>query len=453
MEEQKDVLAQHIANAQEAQGTFVEFARWILSSCGVDNASDTVATLIMIVISTIISVCIFYISKFIFIRVVGAIVERTDNKWDDIVLNNKVLTRAAYIPSISSLTAFGMAMHTDHWLNTVYMRVVYLYMTLMWGRFVLAVIDSLFDLISAKYPKVQSLKSLKQLVTYIIFAMMVIIMISIVIDKSPSTLLTGLGASAAIMSLVFKETIQSLVSGVQLSANDMVAVGDWIVVPKASANGVVIEMNLNTVKIRNWDNTITTVPPSTLLSDSFTNWKGMSESAGRRLNRSVCIDMDTVRFITPEEEKHFQQMPELYYFFERRKNGEEGLQDQLTNLTLYREYIFAYLMRNPQIQDPDDSIRMKLMVRYLQPTQYGLPMELYCFTKTKVWAEYEVIIMQLMDHTIAAMGMFGIRPYQVASSKAGQTAEMTEPVRASIKAIEQSYDNAAPAAPQGGAEA
>ena len=326
-------------------------------------------------------------------------------------------------------------------------------MTLMWGRFVLAVIDSLFDLVAAKYPKVQSLKSLKQLVTYIIFAMMVIIMISVVIDKSPSTLLTGLGASAAIMSLVFKETIQSLVSGVQLSANDMVAVGDWIVVPKASANGVVIEMNLNTVKIRNWDNTITTVPPSTLLSDSFTNWKGMSESAGRRLNRSVCIDMDTVRFITPEEEKHFEQMPELYYFFERRKNGEEGLQDQLTNLTLYREYIFAYLMRNPQIQDPDDSIRMKLMVRYLQPTQYGLPMELYCFTKTKVWAEYEVIIMQLMDHTIAAMSMFGIRPYQVASSKAGQAVEMTEPVRASIKAIEQNYDDAAPAATRGGAEA
>ncbi|MCQ7582449.1 mechanosensitive ion channel family protein, partial [Salmonella enterica] len=266
-------------------------------------------------------------------------------------------------------------------------------------------------------------------------------------------LLTGLGASAAIMSLVFKETIQSLVSGIQLSANDMVAVGDWIVVPKASANGVVIEMNLNTVKIRNWDNTITTVPPSTLLSDSFTNWKGMSESAGRRLNRSICIDMDTVRFVNPDEEKHFAQMPELYYFFERRKNDETGYLDPLTNLTLFREYIYAYLMRNPAIHDPDDSIRMKLMVRYLQPTQYGMPVELYCFTKTKVWPEHEAIIAQLMDHMIASLSVFGLRPYQVASSKGGQKEGLSEPVKASMLAIEGRSGIEDGARPDGGAGA
>ena len=435
--EEKEVLQQHIEAATEAHGTFVDIANWLLELCGVNNASETVATLIMIVLSTIISTLIFYLAKFLFTTVVAKIVEHTENKWDDIILNKKVLSRAAYIPSISSLTAFGLAMHTDVWLHVVYMRVVYLYMTLMWGRLVLAIIDSLFNLIAAKYPKVQSLKSLKQLATYFIFAMMLIIMISIVIDKSPSTLLAGLGASAAIMSLVFKETIQSLVSGIQLSANNMVSVGDWIVVPKASANGVVIEMNLNTVKIRNWDNTITTVPPSTLLSDSFTNWKGMSESAGRRLNRSICIDMDTVRFITPEEEKHFSQMPELYYFFERRRNGEEGIQDQPTNLTLFREYMYAYLLRDPQIHDPDDSIRMKLMVRYLQPTQYGMPVELYCFTKTKVWPEHEAVISNLMDHMIASLSVFGLRPYQVASSKAGRDEKLSEPVRASIRAIEE----------------
>ena len=274
-----------VQNVPNTHGAFVDFANWILHACGVDNASGMVSTLIMIVISSIISIGIFYMSKFIFLRVVGSIVKRTKVEWDDYLLNTKVLTRAAYIPSISSLTAFMLAMKTgdDNLLYIVYGRFVYLYMTLMWGRFVLAIIDSLFDFIAFKYPKVQSLKSIKQLSSYVIFILMVIIMISVIINKNPSTLLAGLGASAAIMSLVFKETIQSLVSGIQLSANNMVAVGDWIVVPKASANGVVIEMNLNTVKIRNWDNTITTVPPSTLLSDSFTNWKGMSESAGRSM--------------------------------------------------------------------------------------------------------------------------------------------------------------------------
>lgn len=428
-----------VQNVPNTHGAFVDFANWILHACGVDNASGMVSTLIMIVISSIISIGIFYMSKFIFLRVVGSIVNRTKVEWDDYLLNTKVLTRAAYIPSISSLTAFMLAMKTgdDNLLYIVYGRFVYLYMTLMWGRFVLAIIDSLFDFIAFKYPKVQSLKSIKQLSSYVIFILMVIIMISVIINKNPSTLLAGLGASAAIMSLVFKETIQSLVSGIQLSANNMVAVGDWIVVPKASANGVVIEMNLNTVKIRNWDNTITTVPPSTLLSDSFTNWKGMSESAGRRLNRSLCIDMDTVRFVTPDEETHFARMPELVNFFERRKNNDAGYQDQLTNLTLFREYMYAYLLRNPQIHDPDDSIRMNLMVRYLQPTQYGMPVELYCFTKTKVWPEHEAIISQLMDHMIAVLSIFGLRPYQVASSKSGAPERLSEPVMASIRAIEQ----------------
>lgn len=452
MEEEKN-LAAKLVTGQDTNGVLIDMANWILKTCGVADASETVSTLIMIVISTVISVAIFYVAKFLFVKVVGGIVARSKTKWDDLLLNSKVLGRAAYIPSISSLTAFGLAMHTDNWLNVFYMRFVYLYMTLMWGRLVLSIIDAIFDLVAAKYPKVQSLKSLKQLVNYIIFAMMVIIMIAVIIDKSPAALLTGLGASAAIMSLVFKETIQSLVSGIQLSANDMVAVGDWIVVPKASANGVVIEMNLNTVKIRNWDNTITTVPPSTLLSDSFTNWKGMSESAGRRLNRSICIDMDTVRFVNPDEEKHFAQMPELYYFFERRKNDETGYLDPLTNLTLFREYIYAYLMRNPAIHDPDDSIRMKLMVRYLQPTQYGMPVELYCFTKTKVWPEHEAIIAQLMDHMIASLSVFGLRPYQVASSKGGQKEGLSEPVKASMLAIEGRSGIEDGARPDGGAGA
>ncbi len=428
-------MNEHTAKAvQEANGMFIDIAQWLLKMCGVDNTSEIVATLIMIILSTVISISFYWITKAILFRIVKPIVERTTVNWDDFILNDRVLKRAAFLPSIFSMMAFGLAMHTDNWLNTIYMKVVYLYMTFSIGRFVMAIIDAIFDLLTHNYPKIKSLKSIKQLLTYIIFVLIAIVMISIVIDRSPSALLAGLGASAAIMSLVFKETIQSLVSGIQLSANNMVSVGDWIVVPKASANGVVVEMNLNTVKIRNWDNTITTVPPSTLLSDAFTNWKGMSEGAGRRLNRSILIDMTTIHFITDEDAKRFKEMPELYYFFERRQSNTDQTKDELTNLTLFREYILAYLLRNPLIQDPDETTGMKVMVRYLQPTQYGLPVEMYCFTKTKVWVDHEVIISQLVDHMVASLAIFGLRPYQVANGQASAVST-ARPVSTEFKAL------------------
>lgn len=419
-------MGQNIVDAPlqvETHGAFIDVARWLLELCGVNEASELVATLIMVVLSTVISVSVFWVAKLILFGGVKRVVARTTSDWDDRILCDRVLLRAAYLPSIFSLVAFGLAMHTDNWLNTLYMKVVYLYMTFSVGRFVLALVDSTFDLISSRYPKVQSLKSIKQLIAYVIFALIAIVMVAVVIDRNPATLIAGLGASAAIMSLVFKETIQSLVSGIQLSANNMVSVGDWIVVPKAGADGTVIEMNLNTVKIRNWNNTITTVPPSTLLSDSFTNWKGMEMSQGRRITRSILVDMSSVRFISDDEAAPFRSMPELYYYFQARREGGEGMQDQLTNLTLYRQYLSAYILRDPQIQDPGT---MTCMVRYLQPTQYGLPIELYCFTKTKVWVEHERIISQLVDHMLASLTMFGLRAYQVASGATGREA-MSEP--------------------------
>lgn len=432
----------------EAHGAFIDVARWLLELFGVYEASELVATLIMVILSTAISVSFFWVAKLILFGGVRRIVARTRSDWDDHLLCDRVLIRAAYLPSIFSMVAFGVAMHTDNWLNTLYMKAVYLYMTFSVGRFVLALVDSTFGLISTRYPKVQSLKSIKQLIAYVIFALIAIIMVGVVIDRNPATLIAGLGASAAIMSLVFKETIQSLVSGIQLSANNMVSVGDWIVVPKAGADGTVIEMNLNTVKIRNWNNTITTVPPSTLLADSFTNWKGMEMSQGRRITRSILVDMSSVRFISDDEAASFRSMPELYYYFQARQEGGEGMQDQLTNLTLYRQYLSAYILRDPQIQDPGT---MTCMVRYLQPTQYGLPIELYCFTKTKVWVEHERIIAQLVDHMLASLPMFGLRAYQVASGATGR--EAIEGRGQTVAIRELAAAGGASAAPASGAEA
>lgn len=428
-----------------ATGTFVTLARWLLDVCGVEHASDTVATLIMVVLSTVISVSLFWVAKFIIFKVVKRIIAKTPTDWDDYVFSDRVLLRASYLPSIFSMMAFGLAMHTDNWINAIYMKVVYVYMTVSIGRFLLAILDSVFDLVADKYPKARSLMSIKQLFTYVVFVLMVIVLIAVIIGKSPATLLTGLGASAAIMSLVFKETIQSLVSGIQLSANNMVAVGDWIVVPKAQANGIVSEMTLNTVKIRNWDNTITTVSPSTLLSDSFTNWKGMSESYGRRINRSICIDMDTVRFLSEEEERRFRNMPELFYYFQLRDAGNDVANDRLTNLTLFREYMAAYLSQSPLVYNPEDATRIQLMVRYLQPTQYGLPVEIYCFSKTQVWSEYENVIAVITDHMIAASEMFGLQPYQVSSSSSngGKPLDDIDPSKEILEQRKKSLDRKA----------
>ncbi len=423
MNEDKAISAEQLEQIQDANGTFISLARWILDLIGIDKASDIVATLIMVILSTTISMLIYWIFKKLLLTVVRNLVIKTPTVWDDYVLSDKVLRRAAYLPCITSMVAFGLAMHTDNWLNTLYMKVVYLYMTFSIGRFLLAIIDSVFDLIVAQYPKVQSLKSIKQLVTYVVFILMFIIMVAIVIDKSPGTLIAGLGASAAIMSLVFKETIQSLVAGIQLSANNMVAVGDWIEVPKASANGVVVEMNLNTVKIRNWNNTITTVPPSTLLSDSFVNWRGMQQSAGRRINRSINIDMNTVRFVTDDELQQYRRVPELADYFRRRERGEESVQDQPTNLTLFREFFYAYLLKSRLIHDPKPEAQ--LFVRYLDVKEHGLPVEIYCFSKSKVWKDYETAIVMVVDHFLASLPFFGLRAYQVVANADAEHKQMS----------------------------
>ncbi|MCQ7926415.1 mechanosensitive ion channel family protein, partial [Salmonella enterica] len=196
----------------------------------------------------------------------------------------------------------------------------------------------------------KSLGGVVQIVNYVIYVVVGVIILAVLTDKNPVKLVAGLGASAAIVSLVFKDSIQSLVAGVQLLANDMLSVGDWIVVPKANANGRVIAIHLNTVKIRNWDNTVTTVPPSTLLSDSFTSWQDMLEGKGRRISRSLCIDMASVRFLTKEEIEKYDKMPELYVFLQSSREPQEIT--NITNLTLFRHYMYQHLLNDSQIHLP-----------------------------------------------------------------------------------------------------
>lgn len=225
-----------------------------------------------------------------------------------------------------------------------------------------------------------------------------VLILSILIGKDATAIFTGLGASAAVLMLIFKDSILGLVAGVQLSANDMLRPGDWISMPKYGADGDVIEVSLTTVKVRNFDKTITTIPPYALVSDSFQNWRGMRETGGRRIKRSVNIDLTTIHFCTENEKEVFIKKGWL---------NESDQPLQITNLKVFRDYLMTYLQQHPQTHK-----ELMIMVRQLQPTPEGVPLELYCFTNTTVWADYERIQAEIFEHVIAMTAQFGLRLFQ-----------------------------------------
>ncbi len=247
-----------------------------------------------------------------------------------------------------------------------------------------------------------------------------IMIVSLLMGKSPLLLLSGLGAMTAVLMLVFKDPILGLVAGIQLSANDMLKIGDWLEMPKYGADGAVTDIGLTTVKVRNWDNTVTTIPTYALISDSFKNWRSMSESGGRRIKRSLNIDTGSVHFLSEEEQRRLQRNPLLHSYLnvktqELSQHNQEIAVDlasplngrRLTNLGTLRAYLEAYLRAHPRIHQ-----NMTLMVRQLAPTPKGLPLEIYAFTNTTVWAEYESIQADIFDHILAVIDEFGLRVHQ-----------------------------------------
>jgi miniconductance mechanosensitive channel len=266
----------------------------------------------------------------------------------------------------------------------------------------------------------RSIKSYLQFIKMTIYIIGAVVIIATLIDRSPLILLSGLGALSAVLLLVFKDTILGFVAGVQLTSNDMLRVGDWIEMPAASADGDVIDIALHTVKVQNWDKTITTIPTWKLIADPFKNWRGMSESGGRRIKRSLAINAGSVHFLDSEEIARLSQFRLLQtHLAEKREEiaqwnaelGEPGRahinQRRLTNLGTFRAYALAYLKSHPRIHDT-----MTLLVRQLESKGEGIPLEIYCFTTTTAWAEYENIQSDIFDHLIAILPEFGLRLHQ-----------------------------------------
>lgn len=372
-------------------------------------------------------VAIAFVSDFVcrqlLLRVVKRIVARTKATWDDILFEDRVLRRLCHIvPPVLIYFLLPLAFPPESGTVESVLKLLLIYVIAVVLRFVNAFLKALHDVADQKEElQGKPLKGLMQTGQVIAFFVCVILIVSILIDKSPARLLAGLGASAAILMLVFKDSIMGLVSGIQLTANDMLHVGDWIAMSKYGVNGRVTEVTLNTVKVRNWDNTIVTVPPYLLVSDSFQNWRPMQDSGGRRVMRSVSIDMNSVRFCTLEMLDRFRKIRLLRDYIDETErmiavsNEASGVEDDpelvnglhQTNLGVFRAYLERYLRSLAGVNQD-----MMLMVRQLQPTEKGLPVELYFFSKVTEWTVYEKVQADVFDHVLAVIPKFDLRVFQ-----------------------------------------
>ena len=282
-------------------------------------------------------------------------------------------------------------------------------------------ISEVLNLVNALYQRrpganLRPIKGYVQIVKIALFAVATILIIATLVDRSPLILLSGLGAMAAVLLLIFQDTLLSLVASVQISSNDIIRVGDWVEMPQLNADGAVIDIALHTVKVQNWDKTITSIPTKRFISDSFKNWRGMQESGGRRIKRSLYLDQNSVHFLEAEDYAQMRRFKLLAQYLDSKQaelqQHNASVDDllngrQLTNLGTFRAYVEHYLRNHPQVHQD-----MLLLVRHLQPGEHGLPLEVYCFTNTVAWVGYEGIQADIFDHLLAILPAFGLRLFQ-----------------------------------------
>lgn len=333
------------------------------------------------------------------IPVIRKIAAKTTIKWDNYLTGGKVLHYLSHlIPPVTFLVALPLLYPEQAW-TPIVAKILYIYVIIVAGRLVNEFISSIYAISSdSDLLRDKPMKGVYQMLKVIVVCVAVILILGVLLERNFTSLLAGLGASAAVLMLIFKDTILGLVAGVQLSAHDMLRPGDWIIMNKYGVNGTVEEVTLNTVKVRNWDNTIVTVPPYALVSDSFQNWRGMRESEGRRVARSLNIDVNSIRFCTHEELENFASEP---------WSADLRLDSTTVNLGLFRTAAEHYLRTQTHV-----NTGLRILVRQLEPTPEGLPVQFYFFTREKDWVTHEHIAADIIEHMIATLPRFGLRLYQ-----------------------------------------
>ncbi len=414
-QEVKQKLVEHINIEHWAYDWFIEL-----------GASETAATYFTAALDLVLLFLIAFVVDFIGRRVILGFVKKYVRKsksdYDDVFLDKKVFVGLAHIvPAVIVYYALpyvidNLGISIIFWQKTIIIYIIIMVLLVI-ARFLRAL--EYIGLRTTRFEgkPISSYIQVFILVSYIIGGVFII---SMLVGKSPLTIITAFGAATAVILLIFRDTILGLVASIQISANDMVRLGDWVTMEKYGADGDVIEINLTTVKVRNFDKTITTVPTYAFISDSFKNWRGMQTMGVRRIKRSLNIDISTVRFVDDTMMQEFLTFDRVKGFVKKRQaeidtfNQERNVDKNvlingrhMTNLGVFRRYAVAYLEEHPKIDQKES-----LMVRQLQPTETGVPLEIYCFSSDIAWANYEGIQADLFDHLIAAASKFGLRIFQ-----------------------------------------
>ena len=397
----------------------MEYINKLLVNRGVnENISKFLSFGILTLIVILICLLVHFIIKKVIFKYMTRIVKRTKYEWDDLLLNSKLFDRVAnFVPGIIVYN-FAPAFPD---ITVLIERCASVYILIVLALMINELLDAVND-IYRTYPisRVRPITGFLQVVKIVTFSILGIILIANFMNESPLILLSGIGAFAAVFSFVFKDTILGFIAGIQLTTNDMLRIGDWIEMEKYGADGDVIDIALNTIKVQNFDKTIVTIPAYAFVSDSFKNWRGMKEYGGRRIKRSLYIDVNSIGFCTPEMIEKFKKIHYLEDYITQKENeireynkvnevNTELLVNgrHMTNIGTFRAYIINYIKNHPGLQGDATQI-----VRQLPPGEYGLPLEIYAFTNTTDWATYENIQSDIFDHIISVAGEFGLRLFQ-----------------------------------------
>ncbi|MDQ2086536.1 mechanosensitive ion channel [Herbivorax sp. ANBcel31] len=396
----------------------------LLKEYGVETGvASYLSYAILVVLIILISFVANYVTKKIVLRILSHYIKNNKFKWDNIMLERKVFQRMSHLVPAIIIYAFATAFPESvrHWISTG--ATVYIIMVaILTISSLLSAVNDIYD--TFEVSKTKPIKGYIQVVKIFVFVIAGILIIAEIIGQNPLVLLGGLGALSAVLLLIFQDSILGLVAGIQLSSNDMVRVGDWIEMPKFGADGDVVDISLNTVKVQNFDRTITTIPTYKLVSDSFKNWRGMMETGGRRIMRSVFIDTSSISFCSDEMVEEFKKIHYIKDYIQNKQKEIETYNKKhkidssvevngrkLTNVGVFRAYINKYLENHPETYKG-----MIQIVRQLPPNEYGLPIEIYVFTNTIDWVEYERIQSDIFDHILSVVPKFHLRVFQNPSS-------------------------------------
>jgi miniconductance mechanosensitive channel len=370
----------------------------------------------------LLSVIIYYISKFVIIRILKRIALRTVSNWDDALLEHRVFQRMAFlVPGILVYQSAAVTLDEFPGIIPIVLKLTNIFIIVVFLLISNSFLNAVYDMYQkSEFALYHPIKGYIQIGKIVLFIIVFLLILSLLFNQSPLYMLTGLGAFSAVLLLIFKDPILGFVGGIQLSANDMVRQGDWISMPKFGADGTVLEISLTTVKVQNFDNTISTLPTYSLVSESFQNYRGMKDSGVRRMKRSISIDMSSVKFCTQEMLDRFRKITILQEYIDRTEaelenyNNENHIDNTVfvngrrqTNIGVFRAYLEEYLAHHPLVDNGSD-----LLVRQLQPNSSGIPIEIYAFTLETGFIKYEKVQSDIFDHILAIVPQFDLRVFQ-----------------------------------------